>query len=165
MANKKPEDKEKDFGADIDDVDAETLTMAAQGDIDCELTEAEKRKLEADTKKEVAKAIKLAKMKEFKAAAKSRIQKEAMFKEGKDDDGDDLVEVTLTMASYPKWIMLDGKRYHSRLKPYKVKAAIAAVLLDQMDRGWRQEEARRGEKVEFQPTRPSITLRGSNVAH
>lgn len=162
---KKDKEEVKDFGAEVEETDAETLMMAAEGDIGCELTEAEKRKLEADARKEVAKAVKLAKMKEFKAAAKVRLQKDAMFKHGKDADGKDLVEVQLALASYPKWIMLDGVMYHARAKPYKVTKDVAAVLLDQMDRGWRQEEARRGEKVEFQPTRPSVTLRGSNVAH
>ena len=162
---KKDKESEKEFGAEIDEIDAETLTMAAEGDIGVELTEAEKRKLEADARKEVAKAVKLAKMKEFKAQAKKRLQSEAMFKHGRDAEGNDLVEVQLALASHPKWIMLDGVMYHARAKPYKVTKSVAAVLLDQMDRGWRQEEARRGEKVEFQPTRPSVTLRGTNVAH
>ncbi len=145
---KKPETEIEEFGADVEDIEV-------SGDIGAELTEGEKRKLEAEAKKEVAAALKASKMKDFKAAAKKRIQSETLFKVGKDDKGEDLQTVDLVLASYPKWIILDGTYYFSG-KRYVKRAGIAAVLREQMARGWEQEEARRGEKAEWRDPRKKV---------
>jgi hypothetical protein len=168
MAKKKDETVKDsfEFGAEVED---ETIVAASdnaidEGEISLELTEAEKTKLRAEARKEVAAALKLSKMKEFKAAEKKRIQAQAMFANGKDDSGEDLVTVELQLASYPKYIILDGARYYSGRK-YTKRRAVAAVLLDQMDRGWRQEFARRGEKNEFLESMPKRLSHSSVMAH
>ncbi len=151
---KTPKDDDQEiteFGAEVDavdDADEPESKVLAAASLSADLTEQEKIELEAEARAEVALAMKKSKMKAFKAAAKKRLQAEAMFSEGKDETGKDLVVVDLQMASHPKWIMLDGKRFHSG-RSYRVRKEVASVLLDQMDRGWRQEEARLGEKKEF----------------
>lgn len=115
--------------------------------IDGGLTEAEKLEIEKEAKAEFQKELKAQAKKEFKEAAKRRIKAEAMFSSGKDDSGDELDTVHLELASYPKYIILDGAVYHSGVT-YTKKRAVISVLKDQMDRGWRQEAARMGDKVE-----------------
>lgn len=143
---KKSKDEVSEFGEEVE-IEDDLAHFAGNDEIHVELSEAEKIKLEAEAKKEVMAAIKAAKMKDFKAAAKKRLQAEVMFKAGKDDSGEDLDTVDLLLASHPKYIMLDGTVYHSGRK-YTKKKSVVAVLKEQMDRGWRQESARRGEKVE-----------------
>lgn len=156
---------EIDFGADVEDSDfGLDALMAGNGDISVELTEAEKTKLEAEAKREVAAAIKAAKMKDFKSAAKKRLQAEAMFRNGKDDSGEDLDTVELNLASYPKWVTLDGTRYYSGRK-YTKRKGVIAVLKDQMDRGWRQEAARLGEKTEWVEQKQKILSRNGLQMH
>lgn len=158
---------EIEFGAEIEtdanDFGLDAL-MAGNADISVELTEAEKTKLEAEAKREVAAAIKIAKMKDFKNAAKKRLQAEAMFRNGKDDSGEDLDTVELNLASYPKWITLDGTRYYSGMK-YKKRKGVIAVLKDQMDRGWRQEAARLGEKTEWVEQKQKLLSRSGLQMH
>ena len=114
------------------------------------LPKPKKKKLEAEAKREVAAAIKASKVKEYKASLKKTIHAAAMFANGKDDSGEDLDTIELNLASYPKYISLDGVRYYHGRK-YTKKRAVIAVLKDQMDRGWRQEAARMGEKIENLP--------------
>lgn len=111
-------------------------------DFSVELTDKEKSELEAEARREVVKQLKESKKKAFKEQAKVKAQSEQLFRSAQDEKGEDLVEVQLTLASHPKYIMLDGKVYHSRPKPYKVTKAVASVLIDQMQRGWDQEAAR-----------------------
>lgn len=134
MARKKNDEPQEAF-EDIDD------EIEVVGDDSVELSEAEKLELEKEARTEVMKALKASKAKAFKAQAKKRLQAEMLFRNGKDDSGEDLVTVALHLASHPKYIMLDGAVYHSNRK-YTVRRAVATVLLDQMHRGWEQEEAR-----------------------
>lgn len=168
MANKPPKDKAIEFGADVPDDDDEELKAieaTLEGtEITVELTEDEKVKLEAEARMEVAKALKAAKMKDFKAAAKKRLQAEAMFRNGKDDSGEDLATIELHMASYPKWITLDGVRYYSGRK-YTKRKSVIAVLQDQMDRGWRQEAARMGERTEWVEQKQKLLSRNGLQMH
>lgn len=156
---KKETPKEEEFGEEVDDT-----IMDPDGEIGAELTEEEKKKLEADARKEVAAALKAVKMKDFKSAAKKRLQAQAMFTSGKDDTGEDLDEVDLALASHPKYIMLDGAVYHSGRK-YKKRKAVIAVLKDQMDRGWRQEAARMGERTEWVEQKQKLLTRGGLQMH
>lgn len=168
MANKpgKGKNSETDFGADIsDDEELSAIEATLAGaDITVELTEDEKIKLEAEARMEVAKALKAAKMKEFKNAAKKRLQEEAMFRNGKDDSGEDLATIDLVLASYPKYITLDGARYYSGRK-YTKRKAVIAVLQDQMDRGWRQEAARMGERTEWVEQKQKLLTRNGLQLH
>jgi len=152
------------FGKAIDDIDneleqsiaaAKAAEAAPVDDLSGELTDAEKKEIEAQARTEVAASIKNSKMKAYKAQVKKQLLAQQMFSEGKDDKGNNTVDVDLYLASYPKWIMLDGKRYHHGRR-YRVKAGVASVLMEQMSRGWEQEEARRGEKVELLPATQKI---------
>lgn len=155
----------EDFGAGIDTGDEfETNVSPSSADISPELTEKEKLQLEAEAREEVAKAIRLSKMKEFKAAAKKRLQAEAMFRHGKDDKGDDLDTVDLNLASYPKYIMLDGVMYYSG-KRYTKSRKVIQVLKDVMDRGWRQEAARLGERTEWVEQKQKLLSRQGLQLH
>jgi len=156
---------EVDFGTGVEDNDfGLDALLAGDDEIGVELTEAEKKKLEAEAKKEVAVAIKAAKMKDFKSAAKKKLQAEAMFRNGKDDSGEDNDTIELNLASYPKWVTLDGVRYYSGRK-YKKRKAVIAVLKDQMDRGWRQEAARLGEKTEWVAEKQKLLSRNGLQMH
>lgn len=160
----KKKDEGADFGAEME-LDEDALAVLSGNDeIEVELSEKEKLKLEAEARREVAEAIKAAKAKEFKAAAKKRIQSEAMFRNGKDDGGEDLDTVELTLASHPKFIILDGAVYHSG-KKYSKKRSVIAVLKDQMDRGWRQEAARLGEKTEWVEQKQKLLTRNGLMMH
>lgn len=131
----------------MDDEDKKKLPLA-EGPMSAELTEKEKLALEAEARAEVLKDLKAAAKLEFKEAAKRRIQAEQMFSSGKDDSGEDLDTIKLDLASYPRYIILDGTVYHSG-RSYTKKRSVIAVLKDQMSRGWRQEAARLGEKTEM----------------
>ena len=139
-----------------DHIENETLEAASQES--ATLTEKEKLAIEAEVRAEIAKELKAAAKKDFKAAAKLRIQAETMFRSGRDDSGEDLDTIDLQLASYPKFIMLDGTVYHSG-KKYTKKKSVIAVLKDQMDRGWRQEAARLGEKMEMVAQRRTLVNR------
>ena len=115
-------------------------------DMSVTLTEKEKLKLEAQARAEVIKDLKKAESERFLKAAKDRIQAEVMFGSGKDDSGDDLATIQLDLASFPKYIMLDGQVYHSG-RSYTKRTAVINVLREQMARGWEQEAARLGERV------------------
>lgn len=170
MANKRKDTgKDKievdEFGAAIDTGDEFVSEVSpASAEISLELTEEEKIKLEAEARTEVAQSMKLAKMKQFKAAAKKRLQTEAMFRHGKDDKGQDLDTVDLNLASYPKFIMLDGVMYYSGRR-YTKSRAVVQVLKDQMDRGWRQEAARLGEKTEWVEQKQKLLSRQGLQLH
>jgi len=122
----------------IEDDDVPDMVMS---DVSVELTEEEKLELEKEARAEVMKQLKAAQSKRFKLAAKQRIQAEMLFRSAKDSKGEDLITVELSLASHPKFLILDGAVYHSGRK-YKVARGVAAVLLDQMHRGWEQEYAR-----------------------
>jgi hypothetical protein len=158
----KKKDDITDFGDDISD--EELATFGGNEEIQVELTEKEKLKLEAEARQEVAAAIKAAKMKEFKNAAKKRLQAETMFRNGKDDGGEDLDTVDLVLASHPKFIILDGAVYHSGRK-YTKKRSVVAVLKDQMDRGWRQEAARLGERTDWVEQKQKLLTRNGLMMH
>lgn len=111
-----------------------------------ELTDAEKATIEAAAREEVIADLKAAAMEKYKEQAKLKIQGEMMFRAGKNSKGKDTQKVVLDLASYPKFIILDGAVYHSG-KTYNVDSGVAAVLRDQMDRGWTQEASRMGEKI------------------
>lgn len=161
----KKSDKGMDFGSDVEDEELAAIAATINNDdITVELTEEEKIKLEAEARMEVAKAIKAAKMKDFKNAAKKRLQTEAMFRHGKDDSGEDLATVDLVLASYPKCIILDGVIYHSG-KRYTKRRSVIQVLQEQMDRGWRQEAARMGEKTEWVEQKQKLLTRGGLQIH
>lgn len=139
MSRKKNETSQAEFE---DDADALELDAAVDTDTESvELTEAEKLNLETEAKAEVLAALKASKAKAFKAQAKKRLQAEIMFRNGQDEKGQDMLTVDLLLASHPKFITLDGARYYSGRK-YTVSRGKAQVLLDQMHRGWDQEEAR-----------------------
>ena len=125
----------------------EIVKPVAAEEFSVELTEKEKLAIEKEARAEVLKTMKADAKEAFKEAAKKRIEADMMFSAGKDDKGEDLGTIDLYLASTPKYIMLDGAVYHSG-RTYTKKKSVIAVLADQMDRGWRQEEARRGEKVE-----------------
>ncbi len=122
------------------------------------LTKAEKAQLEAEAKAEFQKELKAEAKKKFKEAHKKKLQAAVMFSAGKDDSGEDLATLKLELASYPKYIILDGTVYHSG-RTYTKKRGVIAVLADQMDRGWRQEAARLGEKLEMTHERRTIINR------
>lgn len=127
---------------DVTDEDIiETADSLESDNFSVDLTEEEKVKLEAEARAEVLKHMKLSESKRFKAAAKARIQAEMLFRTAKDASGQGVVTVDLLLASHPKYIMLDGAVYHSG-KKHTVSRPVAAVLLDQMHRGWEQEYAR-----------------------
>lgn len=121
------------------------MTKTPKDKISVELTEEEKLRLEEEARQEVEEEAREEKKRVFKEAARSRMKRRQLFSEGKDDDGDDLEEVTLDLAPMQSDIRLDGKSYYHGRK-YKVKKSIAAVLRDQMYRGWDQEAARTKEK-------------------
>lgn len=111
-----------------------------------ELTDEEKAEIEVAAREEVIADLKASAMEKYKEQAKLKIQGEMLFRSGKNSKGKDTQKVVLDLASYPRFIILDGAVYHSG-RTYNVDSGVAAVLRDQMDRGWAQEAARMGEKI------------------
>ncbi len=160
MAKKPTDDTE--FGSEIEA--GEDAVLASSEQIQIELTEKEKIALEKEARQEVAAAIKAAKMKDFKLAAKKRIQSEAMFRHGKDDTGEDLISIDLQLASYPKHIILDGVIYTSGRR-YTKKRSVIAVLNEIMHRGWQQEAARLGERTDWAEQKQKVLSRNGLQMH
>lgn len=49
------------------------------------------------------------------------------------------VPILLQLAAHAQYIMLDGRQYHTD-QVYHVTSDVAAVLIEQMNRGWAHEE-------------------------
>ena len=99
-----------------------------------ELTEEELEAIEAEAKAEVAKEAKTEKLKAAKDAAKQRLKKQALFRQGKNETGDDVETVLITLAAHMPFIRLDGAVYYPG-RAYRVGKKTAAVLKEQMFRG------------------------------
>lgn len=107
-------------------------------DEDFELSEQEKLALEAEATKEVAKELKEKKKKEFKDNLKAALKKQAMFKVGQNEEGDDLVDITIDLAPHAPNIKLDGKIYYHGVK-YRFTPKTAAVINETCHRTWLHE--------------------------
>lgn len=165
--------KAEEFGAglavtgeenDGQEIGAGEAALPPDAEFSAELSENEKAEIEAEARREVQEALKAAKKKDYKAQLKKRIKSEAMFRSGKDDKGNDLDTIDLVLASYPQYIILDGAVYHSG-KRYTKNRNVIAVLKDQMDRGWRQEAARMGEKTDWVAQKQKLLTRGGLQIH
>lgn len=123
-----------------------------------ELTEKDKEELEAQAAKDVAKEIKATKRQEFLEAAKQRLKKLALFRDGKDDTGEDLESVLITLAPHSPFISLDGKRYYAN-RMYRLNKGTAGVVKDQMYRGALHDAETHGKNMsEFYGQRPRGTV-------
>ena len=120
--------------------------MKKKIDLAVELSEEDKLALEAEAKAEIESELLEEKKQAFKEAARKRIQQQAMFQEGKDEDGDYAESITLELAPMQHSICIDGKHYlHG--KTYRLPRKVIQVIKDQQYQGWRQEEARTKEKA------------------
>lgn len=99
------------------------------------LTEEEKRKLEAEARKEVEKKLKTKAMDEYKESIKKELERQARAVGNVADDGEELEDIRIELAKYTMYIMLDGKVYYHGYT-YKFGAKQAAVIRDQIYRSW-----------------------------
>lgn len=67
-----------------------------------------------------------------------------VFRHARNEKGEDMVDIVVSVASFPKHIVLDGTVYVERKTPYRVTKGKAAVLRELMARGWEEEERRLG---------------------
>jgi hypothetical protein len=100
-----------------------------------ELTKDEIAAIHAEVEKELAKEAKDKMKKELKDSLKSEAKKKQLFSEGKNEAGEDLVSITLNMASHAPDIKLDGKTYRNGVT-YQLTPKTAAVINEIAYRGW-----------------------------
>lgn len=137
---------------------------AIEADSDLELTPAEKRKLDKEAKAEIAKELKADKMRDYKDAAKIAAKRQALFRHGKDEKGDDLETVFVSLAQHTPFIALDGKRYYNG-QAYRLSRNTAAVMKDQMHRGEMHENEIQGKNMkDFYMHRPQNRVINPNSA-
>ncbi len=118
------------------------------------LTDKEKEELDAEAKIELAKELKLEERKAYKDAAKQKLKKQVLFKQGKDDEGHDLEAVLITLAPQALHIQLDGQRYYPG-RVYQLNARTAAVIKEQIFRADLHDNEIHGKKMnEFYSQRP-----------
>ena len=142
---------DKDFVAEVED------------DEELELSDIDKAKLEAEAKKEVAADLKKQREKEFKEAAKQRLKKQLLFQNGKDEKGENLEPVLVTLASHTPFLLIDGRRYYNG-KVYNLGKGLAAVIKEQMYRGELHSNEIAGKNMkEFYGQRPQGLRIGNNT--
>ena len=117
-----------------------------EDEISTELTAAEKKKIEQEARDEVAVQLKASKAKAYKEQAMRKAQAESLLRNAQNEKGEDMVEIDMDIASHPKFITLDGARYHNG-KSYTVTKGVAAVLREVMDRGWEEEDRRLNDNI------------------
>lgn len=118
------------------------------------LSEEDKARIEAEAAAEVAKELKDAEIKAYKASIKDRLKKESLAKHAKDDKGEDLEPVLVTLSSHMPFIALDGLRYYHN-QVYRLSRAKAATLKEIMFRGDLHVAELRGTSMkEFYGERP-----------
>jgi hypothetical protein len=100
-----------------------------------ELTAEEIAAIHAEVEKEIAKETKDKLKKELKDSLKSAAKKKALFADGKNEEGENLVSVTLNLASHAPDIKLDGKMYRNGVT-YQLTPKTAAVINEIAYRGW-----------------------------
>lgn len=102
-----------------------------------QLTSEEMLKLEEEARLEVEKEMKKELAENFKEQAKIRFKKKALFKSGEDAQGEDdeIETITVDLAKYSPWIVLDGVRYYHG-QTYKFTKEQAAVVREQIYRSW-----------------------------
>lgn len=100
-----------------------------------ELTKEEIAIIHAEVEKELAKEAKDKMKKELKDSLKSEAKKKQLFSEGKNESGENLVSVTLNMASHAPDIKLDGQTFRNGVT-YQLTQKKAAVINEIVYRGW-----------------------------
>lgn len=123
-----------------------TKEIIIEDEISTELTAAEKKKIEQEARDEVAVQLKASKAKAYKEQALRKAQSESILRNAQNQKGEDMVEIEMDIASHPKFITLDGARYHSGRK-YTVTKGVADVLREQMNRGWEEEDRRLNDNI------------------
>jgi len=99
-----------------------------------ELSDAERAEISAQAAEELASEMRADARLEFKKAEKQRLKKKAMFQAGKDDEGDDLESILITLAPHMPFIKLDNNVYYPN-RMYRLNKKTAAVVKEQMFRG------------------------------
>jgi hypothetical protein len=114
------------------------------GPIDMSLfSEDELKRLEAEAQKEFDFESKTEAEDAFKAATKEKLRKKALFKAGKDAEGDEVELIQIDLAPHSSNITIDGHIYYHGLS-YKFTQAQAATIKDIMSQSWRHEDEVRG---------------------
>lgn len=108
-------------------IDKEQVTSA--------LTEKEISDIHSQVEAELAKEAKDKLKKELKDSLKSAAKKKALFSEGKNDEGEDLVSVTLNLAPHAPDVKLDGRLYRHGVT-YQLTPSTAAVMNEIQYRTW-----------------------------
>lgn len=127
-----------DKGLDLGDLDVGTDDEVVSNPVSMSmpsLTEKDKRKLEAEARKEVEISLKAKAMEEYKESVKKELQRQARVAANVNDDNEDLVDIRIDLAKYTLYIMLDGKVYYHGYT-YKFGKKQAAVIRDQIHRSW-----------------------------
>ncbi len=113
--------------------------VAVEEDSPLGLSEAEMERLEQEAEEEVASELKANMAEEYKKNHKAMLKRKALFRAGKNDVGDDLVEVLIDLPPYCEDIRLDGVIYAVN-QTYKMGHNKAAVIKDQIARAWKHQE-------------------------
>lgn len=113
------------------DVDLDTGLPAVISD----LTDEDRRSLDAEARREVAVELKAKKMEEYKAAAKKELKRQHLATANVSEEGEELEDIRIELAKYTLYIMLDGRVYYNGYT-YKFGRKQAAVVKDQIYRSW-----------------------------
>jgi hypothetical protein len=100
-----------------------------------QLTEAEKRKIEAEARKEVEKEQHKKAAAEYKEHIKKQLETQMRAAANIAEDGEGIEEIRIELAKYTMYIMLDGKVFYHGYT-YKFGKKQAAVIKEQIYRSW-----------------------------
>lgn len=109
--------------------------MTDEKKLSVDLTEKEIADIHAQVEAELVKESKDRLKKELKDSLKAQAKKKALFSEGKNDDGEDLISVTLNLAPHAPDVKLDGKMYRHGVT-YQLTPKTAAVMNEIQYRTW-----------------------------
>lgn len=103
------------------------------------LTDEEMSRLEAEAQAEVQEELRANLADEYKKNYKAQLKREALFRKGKDEEGEDLVDVLIDLPSFCPDIRLDGVIYTNG-ETYKMGRAKAASVKDIIARAYKHQD-------------------------
>ena len=110
---------------------ADTIKLQSTSGV---LSEEEMIAIKAEAETEVESEYKAKVAAEFKESIKADLKKKKLFSPAEDAAGDDLITITIDLATHSTKVSLDGREYYHG-QTYRVKPETAAVLREQMFRG------------------------------
>ena len=121
---------------------------ATEEDVDnaMELSAEEQADIEAEVRAEIAKELKADKRKAYFELKKAELKKKALFKHGKDEEGENTEAVFIALAPHAPFIRLDNNIYYPN-RIYRLGQKKASTIKEIMYRTWLHDHEISGQDM------------------